>query len=535
MENSKAKAEGRFRKRRTAQGASVAAGIDFIPPHSIEAEQSTLGAMFISPKAVDEVRVILKSVDFYREAHQNIFVAIEALVEAGQPVDGITVGEYLKGREWLDGVGGMTYLLSLWDVVPSAANAEYYARIVEGHAIKRRVMNSALELLGHVREPDATAEELLEHAESVMFTMDNRDSTGGYTPLRVGMQDVLDAADAAAQNGGAAKLTGVSTTVPPLDFLTGGLKPAELTVLAARPSMGKSGLAVQIGMAHARSTNVPVILFSLEMNRAQIALRAMCMDADVNSRGMVSGQLTREEFGRANNSKKDLWDVPFCIDDSEVINPSTMRSSVRRFVSEYGGVGLIIVDYLQLMEAEVRFDNRVQEVTYLARSLKKLSRQFNCPVLALSQLSRAVEMRQNKRPILSDLRESGGIEQDADNVLFIFRPEYYRRKELNIAADDSVVPEEAEIIIGKQRNGPTGTVKWGFIPVFAKFAPMPRGGGFSPAYSAGTASAGTAGAGTNTSAGGGAGPIGAAAAAAMPGIGFAPSESDNPNSEVWDD
>lgn len=480
------KTELKYRKRRTENGARIQSDPDFVPPHSIEAEQSTLGAMLISSDVVDAVRQLVRAEDYYREPHQRIFTTIETLIEAGQPVDFVTVIEYLRSQDWLETVGGIPYITSLFDIVPSAANAEYYAKIVAGHATKRRVMANALEILGHVREHDASPADILEHAESLMFSMDNRDASGGYAPLRVGLEMVRAAADAAAANGGRTKLIGISSTVSNLDEMTGGLKPAELTILAARPSMGKTGLAIQIGIEYAKKNIAPVILFSLEMNREQIALRAVCMEAEINSRALTSGQLEPAVACRVIAANKLLWDIPFCIDDSEVINPSTMRSSVRRFAAEYGGVGLIIVDYLQLMEAETRMDNRVQEVTYLARSLKKLSRQFSCPVLALSQLSRSVEMRQNKRPLLSDLRESGGIEQDADNVIFIYRPEYYNRKELHAdIPDDSRQIEATELIIGKQRNGPTGIVKYGFIPEYAKFTSPHRSAGFTPAFSQG--------------------------------------------------
>lgn len=474
----------RLRKKRIAQGAASLNAK--LPPHSIEAEQSTLGAMLIEAAAIDKARGILNHSDFYREAHQIIFLAVEQLAEKGSPVDFVTLSEELKATENLEKCGGIAYLVSLFDTVPSAANVTVYAKIVEEKAIRRRVITAALEVLGAAHAEETSAAEVVESAETSMFNLDIKTQTSGYQPFLIGLTEVYNQAEAAAANGGFQTLAGVPTGIPMLDLLTGGLKRKELTVIAARPSMGKTALALDIALKVAKDTNRPVLMFSLEMSHAAIALRALSSLSQVDSRAIQNGQIAADEWSLVADCSRALWDLPFAVDASEDITPSTMRASLRRFITEHGDCGLVVVDYLQLIESDKKFNNRVQEVDYLTRSLKKMTTKFDVPIVVLSQLSRSLESRVDKRPQLSDLRESGGIEQDADNVIFIYREEYYKRKELHAdAKDNGGTIEKTELILAKQRNGPTGTIPWGFIPRFAKFVAPGPPAGFTPQYSAG--------------------------------------------------
>ena len=445
----------------------------YVPPQNIEAEQSTLGAMLIDRTAVEKVTEILTQDDFYRDAHQLLFDVITTLAERNEPVDLITVTEELKNRDKLDAVGGMGYLTALFDTVPTAANVEFYAKIVEEKASLRRLIEAALEVIGLARGEVDNVSEVIDQAERAIFGVSKDRRTAYFAQLRTLLVEVYEKAE--ELNILKQTISGLSTGIHHFDMITSGLQKTDLIIVAARPSMGKTSLCLSIAEHVALKEKKPVAIFSLEMSKEQLALRMLCSQALVNSHKLRTGHLSYEEWDQLAKVVHGMYEAPIFIDDASETTALTIRAKCRRLMSEHG-LGLIVVDYLQLMRSHRKTENRVQEIGEIARGLKSLARELQVPVIALSQLSRAVEQRENKRPMLSDLRESGSIEAEADMVCFLYREAYYQQKESfapeGAGRDEREEIEETEIIVGKHRNGPTGFVKVGFMPKYAKFVDM---------------------------------------------------------------
>lgn len=464
-----------------ANGISGAGLGAYVPPHNIEAEQSTLGAMLIDRAAVEKVSEILSKEDFYRETHQHLFDVISTLAQRDQPVDLITVPEELKNRDKLDVIGGMSYLTSLFDTVPTAANVEYYAKIVREKATLRRLIAAAFEIIGLARGEIEDIDEVIDQAERAVFGVTQQRSISYFKELKGLLYGAYDRAVELGEMK--SRMSGLSTGIHDFDMITSGLQKTDLIIIAARPSMGKTSLCLSVAEHVAIKENIPVAIFSLEMSAEQLALRMLCSQAQINAHKVRIGQLNEDEWTKMALVVDSMYDAPVYIDDTTDISALTMRAKCRRLKAEKG-LGLIVVDYLQLMRGHKKTENRVQEIGEIARGLKSLARELQVPLIALSQLSRAVESRENKRPMLSDLRESGSIEAEADMVCFLYRDAYYKMKEAyaaeGIERPDKVDIEEAELIVGKHRNGPTGVVKVGFMAEFAKYCNLELARGDEP-------------------------------------------------------
>jgi replicative DNA helicase len=446
-----------------------------VPPHSIEAEMSTLGSMMLDQHAIEKVAEILRPDDFYREAHRILYEAILSLAERHIPVDLLTVQEELRRRDQLEEIGGLPALVQIVESVPTASNAEYYARIVEEKAILRRLIRAAHDILQLADDPELELQDVIDRAEQAIFSVAQRRLGRYFSPIDRLLLQALEHIERVQLSGRG--ILGIPTHFPALDYKTSGLQPSELIILAARPSVGKTALALNIAENVALRENRPVALFSLEMSREQLVQRMLCSQAGVSGNRIRHGTLTEEDWERLQMAAERLFRAPIFIDDTSGLSVLEMRAKCRRLKAERNDLALIVIDYLQLIRSHSRrAENRNQEIGEIARALKGLAREFEVPVLVLSQLSRAVERREEKRPILSDLRDSGSIEAEADVVLFIHRPNR-RGDELD---DDEpreagVVPtEEVEIIIAKQRNGPTGRISLGFQPAFSRFVTLER-------------------------------------------------------------
>jgi replicative DNA helicase len=430
-----------------------------IPPQNIEAEQSVLGAVLIEQDALAKVIEILAPDSFYRDAHKKIFRAAFSLYEKNEAVDLVTISEELRQQGALEAAGGAAYLASLANSVPTAAYVEHYAKIVEEKAVLRNLIHAATQIVTSGYENKEDAEDMLDRAEKLIFDISQKRSVKSYAPLKSVLVDAFAKIERLYNNKGG--ITGVSTGFRELDMITSGLQPSEFIVVAARPSMGKTVLCLNIARNAAVSLKVPTIIFSLEMAKEQLAQRMLCAEAGVDGQRLRTGYLMESDWPKLSAAIGRLSDAPVFIDDTPGISVMEMRGKARRVKAEHG-LGLIIIDYMQLMQnLSRRHENRQQEISEISRSLKSLARELDVPVVALSQLSRAVEQRQDKKPMLSDLRESGAIEQDADVVAFIYRDDYYN--------PESEKPNIAELIIAKQRNGPTGHVDLYFHKELSRF------------------------------------------------------------------
>lgn len=454
---------------------------DRVPPQNLEAEQSTLGSMMIDRTALEKGLDILRPEDFYREAHQIIFNALASLAERDEAVDIITIQEELRGGGKLDSVGGIEYVMSLIDSVPTAANIEYYARIVEEKSILRRLIDASMQMIGMSHGEVEDIDDVMDKAERMVFQVSQRRVGAYFTPISLLSQEAFERIE--KQYNEKAKVSGLTTGFHDLDNITSGLQPSDLVIVAARPSMGKTAFALDIARHAAVKEKKPVAVFSLEMSKEQLTLRLICSESHVDAHRLRTGYMENRDWPKLAEGVGRLYTAPIHIDDTTDVTALQMRSKCRRLKAEHG-LSLVVVDYLQLMQSHRRVDNRTQEIAEMARALKSLAREMQVPVIALSQLSRAVEQRQDKRPMLSDLRESGSIEAEADVVLFLYRPDYYKQKE--IIMDDDGLPEDrpsmeggekdvTEIIIGKQRNGPTGMIKLKFLPKYACFGNLATG------------------------------------------------------------
>ena len=436
-----------------------------VPPHSIEAEQSVLGGLLLDNSAWDRASDLLNESDFYRHEHQLIFTAIQQLVNASKPADVITVYEQLqmagKGTE----IGGLGYLNALAQSVPSAANMRRYAEIVRERAVLRKLVTVSDEIATNAFNPAGrNVSDILDEAEAKIMKIgeEGNKSKQGFHSMDGLVVDLLDRVTELADNG-SEDVTGVRTGFIEMDKMTAGLQKGDLIILAARPSMGKTAFALNIGENVAVNEGLPVAVFSMEMGASQLALRMVGSIGRINQQNLRTGRLTDDEWSRLSETVEKLRTANVFIDETPGLSPNELRARARRLARQFGGtLGLIIIDYLQLMSGSGgNEENRATVIGEISRGLKALAKELQCPVIALSQLNRSVETRNDKRPMMSDLRESGAIEQDADVIMFIYRDDYYNK--------ESKEPGVAEVIIAKQRNGPVGTVKLTFLKPMTKF------------------------------------------------------------------
>ncbi len=438
-----------------------------VPPQNLEAEQSVVGGVLLENEAISKVLEILIPEDFYRESHGIIFHSMIELFEKNQPIDLITLTNHLKGKGQLDGVGGSAYLSSLADSIPTAANIAFYARIVKEKAVLRKLISTATEIATRGYDDEDDVWDLVDEAEKSIFQI----SESQIRPSFFQMKSILKESFKTIEKLYESKeiVTGVPSGFTDIDKLTSGFQSSDLIIIAGRPSMGKTAFCLNIAQYVAVEKKIPVAFFSLEMSKEQLVMRMLCSEAQVDAHKVRGGFLGETDWPKLTRAAGTLSEAPIFIDDTAALSVLEMRAKARRIMAEHK-LGLIIVDYLQLMRGRglstrgrSGIESREQEISEISRSLKALAKELNIPVIALSQLNRRVEERQNKRPQLADLRESGAIEQDADLIGFIYRDEIYNRSEEN--------PNKgiAEVIIGKQRNGPVGEVKLAFIDKYASF------------------------------------------------------------------
>ena len=443
-----------------------------VPPHSIEAESSVLGGLLLDNTAWDRMGDLLTDNDFYRHEHKLIFAAIYTLINGSKPADIITVYEQLQNQGKAEGMGGLGYLNSLAQYVPSASNIRRYAEIVRERSILRKLVTASDEIATNAFNPQGRpVERILDEAEQKIFNIGEEGSRmkQGFQSMDTLVVDLMDRVQEMADNPN--DITGVPTGFYDLDRMTSGLQAGDLVVLAARPSMGKTAFAINIAEHVALNEGLPVAVFSMEMGAAQLAVRVVGSIGRIDQGHLRTGKLSDEEWPRLTDAIERLRTVSLHIDETAGLTSSELRANARRLARKCGKLGLIVVDYLQLMTGSSGGDgeNRATELGEISRGLKMLAKELQCPVIALSQLNRGVEQRTDKRPMMSDLRESGAIEQDADIIMFIYRDDYYNK--------DSKDPGVAEIIIGKQRNGPTGAVRLTFLKPLTRFESLASGGG----------------------------------------------------------
>lgn len=437
---------------------------DRTPPQNIEAEQAVIGAIFLEPSALTLAAEILIPEDFYRSAHQKIFDVMLKLSESGRAIDLITVTEELSAMKELEDVGGVSYLSEIAVSVPTAANIGYYAKIVEEKSILRRLIRTATSIVtdGYSREDEV--EEVLSEAEKSIMEVAQRKNSGAFHDIKDVLVRTYDNIEMLHNRKG--DVTGIPTGFAELDRMTAGFQRNDLIIVAARPSVGKTAFALNIAQNVGTKTGENVAIFSLEMGAEQLVMRMLCAEGNINAQNLRTGALTDEDWRKLTMAMGSLSNSGIYIDDTPGVRISEIRSKCRRLKQEHG-LGMILIDYLQLIQGSGRSkENRQQEVSEISRSLKALARELEVPVIALSQLSRGVEQRQDKRPMMSDIRESGSIEQDADIVAFLYRDDYYDQESEN----KNII----EIIIAKQRNGPVGTVQLAFVKEYNKFVNLER-------------------------------------------------------------
>jgi len=437
-----------------------------LPPQNIEAEQSVLGGILIENGAIHKVMETLTPEDFYREAHRRIYDTLIDLSERDEPADLITLTNELRKKDLLDAVGGASYVTSLIDSVVTAANIEYYAKIIKEKSILRKLIETATTIVTQSFEDRSDVESLLDQAEQAIFQISDNRVRPSFYPIRDIVKDSFKTIERLFEKK--ELVTGVPSGFKELDQRTAGFQPADLIIVAGRPSMGKTAFCLNVAQYAAIEKKIPVAVFSLEMSKEQLVIRMLCSEAQVEGTRLRTGYLTESDWPRLTLAAGNLSDAPIYIDDSAALSVLELRAKARRLNAEYG-LGMIIIDYLQLMKGRSRVESRQQEISEISRSLKALAKEVNVPVVAVSQLSRRTEERQGMRPQMTDLRESGAIEQDADLILFIYRDEVYNR------AEDNPNRGKAEIIIGKQRNGPTGKIDLAYLDKFTTFKELYRG------------------------------------------------------------
>lgn len=437
---------------------------DRIPPQNIEAEQAVIGAILLEPQSLTVASEILIPEDFYRAAHQRIYNAMLVLSDKGEPVDLVTVTTELADMKLLEDIGGVSYLSDIANSVPTAANIEYYARIVEEKSLLRRLIRTATTIAqdGYSREDEI--DDLLNDAEKNILEVSQRKNTSAFQNIKDVLVETYDNIEILHNRKG--EITGIPTGFVELDRMTAGFQRNDLVIVGARPSVGKTAFALNIAQNVATKTDENVAIFSLEMGASQLVMRMLCAEGNINAQNLRTGSLTPEDWGKLTMAMGSLSNAGIYIDDTPGIRVNEIRAKCRRLKQEHG-LGMILIDYLQLIQGSGRGgENRQQEVSEISRSLKALARELEVPVIALSQLSRGVEQRQDKRPMMSDIRESGSIEQDADIVAFLYREDYYDKESEN----KNII----EIIIAKQRNGPVGTVQLAFVKEYNKFVNLER-------------------------------------------------------------
>ena len=434
-----------------------------LPPQAVEAEQSVLGGLMLNNSLIDDVSSILSSDNFYRSDHQSIYHAIIGLYEENEPADVVTVSERLANVGELEKIGGLAYLGSLAKNTPNTANVAAYAKIVHERALLRKLIETGNNIIGHSYHPEGrTPAEILDQAEQSIFDIAGKAARrgGGFSPIKGLLTQTINRIEELFKSK--ESVTGVATGFSDLDNMTAGLQPGDLIIVAGRPSMGKTALAMNFAEHAAIDKNLPVAIFSMEMSGQQLSMRLLASLSRVNSQRIRTGQLHDTDWTRISSTVGLLSERPIYIDDTPGLNPLEIRTRARRLARQHEhGLGLIVVDYIQLMASTDTNENRATEISSITRSLKNLAKELNVPVVALSQLNRSLESRPNKRPVMSDLRESGAIEQDADVIFFIYRDEVYD--------EDTKDKGIAEIIIGKQRNGPTGKVRLTFFGEYTRF------------------------------------------------------------------
>lgn len=437
-----------------------------LPPQNLEAEQSVLGGILLDNQSLNSVLEILSIEDFYSEGHRKIFTAIVELYDKNEPCDIITLSNILKSKNQIEQAGGISYLSSLADNVPSAANIVHYAKIVKEKSILRRLIGTATEILNKSYAAGSDIDSVLDEAEHAIFEISENKIRPSFSPFKNLIKDSIKTIEKLFERK--ELVTGVPTGFEKIDDKTSGFQKSDLIIIAGRPSMGKTAFALNIAQYAALEAGIPVAVFSLEMSKEQLALRMLSSEARVDSQRIRRGFLGDADWLKLTNAAGKLFEAPIFIDDTPAITALEMKAKARRLKAEVD-LGLIILDYLQLMRSGGYKESREQEISEISRSLKTLAKELNVPVIALSQLNRQVENRADKRPQMADLRDSGAIEQDADLIAFIYRDEVYNKSEEN--------PEKgfAEIIIGKQRNGPTGMVKLMFQEQFTRFENLARG------------------------------------------------------------
>jgi len=434
-----------------------------IPPQNLEAEQAVLGALMLDPEVGSTVFEILIPEDFYRDKHRQVYEAIRDLFEKGDPIDLVTVAETLRRQGRLEQVGGIATISEIARSVPSAANVEYYARVVAEKSLMRQLIRFAGHIAEKGYEPAEEATNLLEEAERMILELSQRQTKEGFCSMRTILLETFEKIEHLYANKG--NLTGVPSFFRELDRMTCGWQPADLVIIAARPSMGKTALVLNMAQNAAVRAKVPVAIFSLEMSKEQLVQRMLCSEAMVDQQRVRTGELLDTDWPKLTRAVGPLSESSIFIDDTVGISLAELRSKARRLKMEQG-LGMIVIDYLQLMSVGRKAESRQQEVAQISRGLKGIARELKVPVLALSQLNRGVEQRQDKRPVMSDLLESGAIEADADVISFIYRDEYYH--------PDSDKKGIAEIIVAKHRNGPVGTIELGYLKEYTKFVNLDR-------------------------------------------------------------
>ncbi len=439
----------------TAQGTRV-------PPSSVEAEVSVLGAVLLSSDAANVALEKLHPEDFYKPSHQAIFAAIISLFDANEPIDAVTVAEALRRTDMLERVGGVAYLTDLIDQVPTTSNIEHYSAIVEEHALRRRLMRAGGDVVSIATATETAINDVLDQAEQAVFAVAERRVGDGLAPIDPLLGPAIEQAEERNRLG--REVTGISTGFRDLDRKLAGLHPTNLVIVAARPAMGKTALALNIAQRVAVQDE-PVAIFSLEMSREEVVTRMLCAEGRIDSQRLRTGRLTESDFTKLSNAASVLYKRPIFVDDSPGLTVTEIRAKCRR-MRRKPGLSLVIVDYLQLMSS-TGGENRQQEIAIISRGLKNLARELHVPIIAVSQLNRSLEAREDKRPRLADLRESGAIEQDSDVVMFLYRHEYYHPEAMETKG-------VAELQVAKHRQGATGRIEMTFLPEFTLFSDMGR-------------------------------------------------------------
>ncbi|ABA56753.1 primary replicative DNA helicase [Nitrosococcus oceani ATCC 19707] len=433
-----------------------------IPPHSMEAEQSVLGGLLLDNQAWEQIADILGSEDFYRQDHRLLFLSIGEMLEQSRPCDVVTLSEWLKNKRLLEETGGLAYLTNLARNTPTAANIKAYAEVVRERSVLRQLIRVGTDIAGSAYQPEGRESgELLDEAEKRVFEIAEQGARGqrSFVNIKDLLGKVVDRIDHLFEQD--SPITGLPSGFADFDLLTSGLQPADLIIAAGRPSMGKTTFAMNIAEHVAIKRRVPVAVFSMEMPGEQLAMRMMSSLGHIDQHRVRTGRLEDDDWPRLTSAISLLTEAPLFIDDTPALSPTELRARARRLMREQEGLGLILIDYLQLMQVPGHRENRATEISEISRNLKAVAKELKVPVLALSQLNRSLEQRPNKRPVMSDLRESGAIEQDADVIVFIYRDEVYN--------EESPDRGTAEIIVGKQRNGPIGTVRLTFRGQYTRF------------------------------------------------------------------